>query len=185
MRHLRDLILLLLLSATAHTTTVNDVPFPDTIAFKETPLVMASNGLLRKFFIDVYAGALYLPDGMAPNQYAQDVPKCIRLHYFYGFRAEQFGPATDDILERTHNASQMAALRTRLDEFNAAYLTVEDGDRYTLCYNPGHGTDLIHNDEETLVTIPGADFAASYFSVWLGEDPVDKKLRKQLCAKTC
>jgi len=33
-----------------------------------------------------------------------------------------------------------------------------------------------------LVTIEGAYFAAAYFGVWLGREPIDEKLRRDLLA---
>jgi hypothetical protein len=62
---------------------------------------------------------------------------------------------------------------------NAAYRGVAPGDRYAIAYAPGRGTTLLWNGEER-VTIPGADFAAVYFAVWLGDDPLDASLRRQL-----
>jgi hypothetical protein len=62
---------------------------------------------------------------------------------------------------------------------NAAYRGVAPGDRYALVYAPGSGTTLLWNGEER-VTISGADFAAAYFAIWLGHDPVDESLRRRL-----
>ena len=44
---------------------------------------------------------------------------------------------------------------------------------------PGRGTRLERNGS-TLDTIPGADFAAAYFAIWLGAGPIDTRLRDQL-----
>ncbi|MEJ2519407.1 MAG: chalcone isomerase family protein [Desulfuromonadales bacterium] len=53
------------------------------------------------------------------------------------------------------------------------------GDRYRLIYRPGTGTELRLNDRR-LGTIPGDDFAVAYFSLWLGEQPIDKRFRDRL-----
>lgn len=45
-------------------------------------------------------------------------------------------------------------------------------DRYSLTYMPGVGTELALNDNP-LGVIDGADFAAAYFRIWLGDHPID------------
>ena len=79
----------------------------------------------------------------------------------------------------------MAQLRPRLDQMNALYETVNPGDRYALTYVPGLGTELTLNGRRKGI-IPGADFAAAYFRIWLGDQSIDAALRDQLiaCPKT-
>ena len=77
---------------------------------------------------------------------------------------------------------ELAKLRSRIDLFNAAYRDIKPGDRYALTYQPGKGTELSFNGEP-LVTIEGADFAAAYFSIWLGHKPLDDNLKKALLHK--
>ena len=59
------------------------------------------------------------------------------------------------------------------------YRDVEPGDRYRLTYEPGRGTTLSHNGQR-LGTIEGADFAADYFGLWLGADPLSESFRDEL-----
>jgi hypothetical protein len=56
---------------------------------------------------------------------------------------------------------------------------VEPGDRYTLTYAPGWGTELALNGEP-LGRIAGPDFASAVFSIWLGDEPMDKPLKRRL-----
>jgi hypothetical protein len=46
---------------------------------------------------------------------------------------------------------------------------------------PGRGTTVSLNGEP-LVEVEGADFARAYFGIWLGDDPMDRGLRKALLA---
>jgi hypothetical protein len=48
-----------------------------------------------------------------------------------------------------------------------------------LAYLPGVGTEL-SLDGEPKGTIPGADFTAACFPIWLDSDPTDRALRAQL-----
>jgi Chalcone isomerase-like len=62
---------------------------------------------------------------------------------------------------------------------HALYENVKPGDRYSLIYIPGRGTELALN-KTSKGTIEGADFAAASFAFWLGQKPLDRSLRDQL-----
>ncbi len=168
-----------LAAAPAQAVEESGATFPDQVSYAGHTLPVYSHGLLRKYFIKVYAGALYLPPGEEASNYPQDISKCLILHYFLALDGEDIGPAGDQVMARMYPPAGMAGLKDRLARFNAAYEDVGDGDEYRLCYAPGAGTTLARNGKD-LVTIDGADFAAAYFSLWLGSDPVDKRLRKAL-----
>jgi hypothetical protein len=109
----------------------------------------------------------------------EDIPKALRIQYARSFDAEQLSSSGESILEDHLSPEQLTELRDRLDRLSAAYEPVEKGDYYTLSYVPGAGSTLSLN-ETPLVTIPGADFAQAYFSIWLGEAPVKKSIRRAL-----
>ena len=73
--------------------------------------------------------------------------------------------------------------RPSLDRINALYRDVKPGDRYSLTYLPGRGTELALNGEP-LGLIAGSDFASAYFSIWLGPKPLDAALKAQLLSCT-
>jgi hypothetical protein len=85
--------------------------------------------------------------------------------------------AADTVLQR--QAVPLPALAARLDRLNAAYRDVDAGDRYQLCHAPGGDTRLSLNDEE-LIRIPGDDFAAAYFGIWLRDGAISEDLRSAL-----
>ena len=66
-----------------------------------------------------------------------------------------------------------------IDYHNSLYVDVQPGDRYALTYIPGIGTELALNGQPMGV-IEGADFAAAIFSLWLGENPYDKRFKSAL-----
>jgi hypothetical protein len=136
--------------------------------------------LLRyKMLFKAYVAALYVGDGIDPGEVLDDVPKRLELSYFWSIGGSKFGEAGDGILARNVDAETLARLRPRLDRLNALYQDVKPGDRYSLTYVPGVGTELALNDKP-LGVIDGADFAAAYFRIWLGDHPLDVTLRDQL-----
>ncbi len=160
--------------------TVAGAGFPETLSQHGTALTLVNAAQLRyKFVFRPYVASLYLPAGIEPKDFQQDVAKAIHIHYLWNLEAKDIGPAGQQVIARTHTEAQMAALAARLNRFDASYQDVAPGDTYTLFYLPNRGTTLALNGTP-LVTIPGADFAAAYFSIWLGADPVEKNLRRDL-----
>jgi len=59
---------------------------------------------------------------------------------------------------------------------------VQPGDRYSLTYIPGNGTELALN-VESKGFIEGADFAAAVFSIWLGPKPISDSFKQQILGR--
>ena len=174
------LILALMLSRPAAAAEIEGVRFAEQIRSGDANLQLTCTGLLRyKVVIKAYVAALYVGNGVAADDVRADVPKRLELSYFWSIRGADFGRAGDEILERNLDEATFAALRPRLDRINAWYRDVKPGDRYALTYVPGVGTQLALNGTE-IGTIEGADFAKAYFRIWLGDDPVDARMRDQL-----
>ena len=161
-------------------TELEGVHFADQYRSGEVTMELQCVGLLRyKVFIKAYVAALYLGDGTAAGDVLADAPRRLELSYFWSIRGEDFGKAGDQILAQNVDAQTFAALRPRLDRINAWYRDVKPGDRYSLTYVPGVGTELALNNNR-LGVVEGADFAAAYFRIWLGDNPIDSGLRNQL-----
>ena len=77
------------------------------------------------------------------------------------------------------SAATLSSLRPHIDRLHTLYQDVKPGDRYSLTYVPGVGTELALNGESK-GTIEGADFASAYFAIWLGPKPINPSLRSQL-----
>ncbi len=161
---------------------IEGVRFAEQYRSGDVAMELSCVGLLRyKLVIKAYVAALYLGDGVAGGDVLADVPKRIELSYFWSIRGADFGKAGDHILAQNVDAETLAALRPRLDRINALYRDVRPGDRYALTYVPGRGTELALNGKR-LGVIEGADFATAYFRIWLGNSPLDARLRQQLLA---
>lgn len=132
--------------------------------------------------IKVYDARLHLGAGEPPTKVFADIPVRLQLTYHRGFTAAEIVQGGDTLLARNVKAETLAALRERLELINRAYRDVREGDSYTLTYVPGKGTTLRLNGSP-LVTIPGQDFAAAYFRIWLGDDPISESMRDALLGR--
>lgn len=163
-----------------HARVVEDVRFDDRVLIGGKPVPLRNAALLRYLrVIRAYVAALYLPEGLPAAAALSDVPKRLELSYLVSIKGSDFGKGAAPVLERNLTADELAGLQGRINRINAAYRDVKPGDRYALTYLPGRGTELTLNGTP-LITIEGADFAAAYFGIWLGREPIDEKLKRDL-----
>jgi hypothetical protein len=162
---------------------VDEVAFERRVEALGSPLELRGAGLFRwKWFVKVYAAALYVPGGAASFDPADDVARRLEFSYLVGIERDGFGKAADELLAGNFPPEAIAPLRARIDRLHAAYVDVKPGDRYALSYVPGQGTELTFNGRR-LVLIEGADFARLYYAIWLGQAPIDRGLRDRLLAR--
>lgn len=158
---------------------VEGVRFPGLVEAGDAGLRLHGGALLKWFLFKVYVAALYLPEGVPAERALEDVPKRLEFTYLVDIAGKDFGPAGEKILRQNVPEEEMESLRGRLDRIGAAYRDIDPGDRYALTYLPGRGTELSMNGEP-LAFIEGADFARAYFSIWLGERPLDRGFKRDL-----
>jgi len=188
MRYLRTcciffLFFSLLNSQILHASEIEGVAFADRYQAGNTLLILNNVGLLRyRIIFKGYVAALYLGEGVRPEDVLTDVPKRLELEYFWSIEGADFGKAADKILTQNFSSEFIATLQARLRRLHSLYENVRPGDRYSLTYLPGVGTELALNGASK-GTIEGADFATAYFAIWLGEKPLDSALKSQLLAR--
>ena len=164
----------------AHALTVENITFADSTTIGGKPVPLRNAALLRYLkFIKAYLAALYLPEGVKAEDVLADVPKRLEISYLVSIKGPDFDKGAAPVLERNQTPAERARLQGRIDRINAAYKDVKSGDRYSLTYLPGRGTELALNGTP-LIVIEGADFAAAYFGIWLGREPIDEKLKRDL-----
>jgi hypothetical protein len=160
--------------------TVQGVTFAESVREGSTVLRLHNAALLRYLkVIKAYVAAVYLPEGVTSNNVLEDVPKRLEISYLVSIKGSDFGKGAEPVLVRNQRPEELARLRSRIDRLNAIYRDVKPGDRYALTYLPGRGTELTLNGVP-LTVIEGADFAEAYFGIWLGREPIDAKLKRDL-----
>ena len=159
---------------------VDGTVFERRLTVNKTPLVLKGAALLRYLvFIKAYTGALYLPHGVPGTSALSDVAKHLVLEYRVSIGSQDFADATSRVIKRSVDELTFTTLAPRIKRLNTLYQDVIPGDRYSLTYVPGYGTDLALNGK-VLGRIPGPDFASALFAVWLGGNPIDGGFRDTL-----
>ena len=159
---------------------VDEIFFEDSVVVDDTRLSKRGTGLYRYLgVIKAYVGALYVEDGKSTEDVLADTAKRLVLEYFHAIKGEDFGPATNKLIAQNTDAKTLAKLRSRIEEHNALYNDIMPGDRYSLTYVPGKGTELALNGKP-IGRIAGADFASALYAMWLGRNPMNSSFKRQL-----
>ncbi len=163
--------------------SVSGALFEKTLKTDGSTLHLAGAGLLRyRVVFKGYAAALYLGAGNTPAAVFDDVPKRLEIEYFHAIPAKDFRDATREGVAKNVAKDELGTLKPRLDRILAAYLAVKPRDRYSFTYLPGRGSTLRLNGR-SLVVVEGLDAANAFLKIWLGAEPADEVLKRQLLGR--
>ena len=165
-----------------NSAVIEGVVYSDSYLADNIKLRLTGVGLLRYWGFKAYTGAFYLEEGAAIDDALSNTAKRIELEYFRAIKGKDFGPATNKSIAKNVDASTFDRLRPQIALHNSLYEDVKPGDRYSLTYIPGKGTELALNGEPKGL-IEGADFAAAVFAIWLGPNPMKDSFRNQLLGR--
>ncbi|MDY7229751.1 chalcone isomerase family protein [Hyalangium rubrum] len=177
------LSLTLALPALAKEKEVAGVKFPETISVEGKELKLNGAGLRTKAIFKVYTAGLYVETTSKDSQQliSSDQVKRVRMTMLRDLEKSKITDAISDGIEK-NNKAQMAALKQRLDTFNAAIPDLKKGDELLLTYVPGQGT-TVESKAGQKISVEGKDFADALFGVWLGKNPVDGDLKDGMLGK--
>jgi hypothetical protein len=149
-------------------------------------LVLNGAGVRRKFVVaKVYVTALYLTQkhGTSDAVLADPGPKRVAMHILQQeITAEQLVSALHDGLAANNQPPELAPLEKRIGDLAAMMHQVgriQQGGTVLLDYLPGIGTRVTINGVPR-ATIPGEDFNRALLRIWLGDRPVDGRLKQAL-----
>jgi hypothetical protein len=172
----------MLVATAAPAREVAGVLVPDTVTLEPgaVRLVLNGAGVRSKFFVKVYAGALYLP---APQTDAAQILRhsgaaAVHMHFLHSeVSREKLVDAWNDGFHANLTDAERAALAGRIEQFNALFRTVRKGDVIRLDYLPATGL-RVYIADELRGTIEGADFFQAVLRIWLGDKPADSGLKR-------
>ncbi|MDB4974055.1 MAG: hypothetical protein JWN48_2396 [Myxococcaceae bacterium] len=176
-----SLVLLAALPSMVSAAEVLGITLPNRIVVQGKELTLNGIGVRSKtiFRIKVYVAGLYLeePHADAAAILASDTVRRLELHMTHAATSDRLKGELLDGLERNAKAG-LASLQPRLDKLLAALPALQEGQTLVVSYVPGQGTTLQAAGRQ--VTAPGKDLADALLRAWLGENPLDESLKKQL-----
>ncbi|PHR27923.1 MAG: hypothetical protein COA36_08150 [Desulfotalea sp.] len=145
---------------------------------------MALNGagIRSKFFVDIYIAELYMeqPSADVGEILAASGGRRLVMYFLYKeVSKKKLVAGWNEGFSGNSTSENVAVLQPRIDSFNAMFSEVKRGERIVLDYVPGKGTTVTVAGVEKGV-IQGKDFNDALLRIWLGQNPVNKKLKKQL-----
>lgn len=158
------------------------IQVPETVTVEGTPLILNGAGIRRKFFFKIYLGALYLKNRQTTTNavLTADNPRSVRMHFIYKeVSANQLVDAWNDGFKGNSSDKELAALKTRIEEFNALFPAVHSGDTVNIDFLTD-GTTAVRINGARRGTVSGADFQKAVLKIWLGDDPADGSLKQAM-----
>ena len=170
-------------SANAATAlTMEHQTFPAEASVAGAPLQLNGVGLRAAFIYKVYVAGLYLPAKAATgaDAMAQPGPKRVQVRMLVDGPSDEFAKAfTGGIAKRTP-ADQVATMRDRIDAFDRTLRSVgkvHKGDVVDLDWLPSEGLAMRINGKTVGTPVPGADLYAAMLGIFVGDRPVDAKMK--------
>jgi hypothetical protein len=175
-----------LAAAQSGPTEVGSVMLPNSMKAGSSDLVLNGAGIRKKaFVIKLYSGGLYLnqkssDDNTIVNADAAMAMKLVITSSFVS--SEAMSDAVRDGFDASMDGNT-SPLATQIDTFITFFSDeIVENDVFDITYQPGKGVVAYKNGKE-LGVVQGMDFKKALFGIWLGENPVDKKLKKAMLGK--
>ena len=153
-------------------------------------LVLNGAGVRHKLaFFKVYVGSLYLQSKKSDSEavFADTGAKRVTMDILANeVTAQDLISSLNNALAVNLSPHELALVEKRIRDLNnmmGSIKTLGRGGAVQLDYIPEVGTRITVNGEEKL-TIPGADFFSALLHIWIGNKPVDGRLRDAMLGKS-
>ena len=175
------LFAVLLAVLNSHSMEVGGIDIPE----RRDDLHLLGAGVLRKgLFFKVYAGALYIVDNADAGPDLSADPKRLDIYYYHNTPKKYMIRAAEKTLRRNLSREELTRLRPAIDRLHDAYIDGRPGTVASIVHRPGEGLVYLFNGHP-LLTIEDDQFANAYFSIWLGDRPSSRSMKKALLNGHC
>jgi Chalcone isomerase-like len=176
---------LLLASFSATAARIDQFSFDDRVRLAGSELVLNGVGLRSVAWLKGFAAGLYLREKASSpaGALAQLGPKRLQMKMILEVETKEFIKAFDKSLNRNNTEAERAALKDRVAQFDRILEqigVIRKGDVVNLDFIPGQGLILSVNGSPRGRPVAGEDLYASLLKVFIGDRPVDKKLKAGL-----
>jgi len=171
----------------AHAASLEGQQFDNRLTLEGKPLVLNGLGLrgvawLKGFVAGVYVGA---PSKDGAQLVSQAGPKRLRLRIMVSASAHELTKSLVGRIEDHEPAELQARVKPRMDQLGAqidGLGKLKVGDNVDLDWLPGKGTQLSHNGKVIGQAVPGDDLYGAVLRIFVGDHPVDRRLKAGLLA---
>ncbi|WP_019038160.1 chalcone isomerase family protein [Psychroflexus tropicus] len=174
------LLLFFVLTSTFSQTKIAGVELPATYQIKDQNLRLNGAGVREKFWMDLYAGGLYVSSKLSSGKEVlnADSPMVIKIHIVSGLiSSDKMSSAVEEGFENS-TKGHLEELRVKIDKFKSFFSEeINKNDVFDIAYSPADGIMVFKNNKE-LGHIEGYKFKKALFGIWFGDQPADKDLKE-------
>ena len=165
--------------------TIEGQAFDDAVRIANRELRLNGLGLRAIFFVKVYAAGLYLGTKAETHKdvIAIPGPKRLQLRMLRRAGPDDFNSALVDGIRNNASEAEMARLSERVAQLERTINKIGStvpGDVIDFDFVPELGTTLSVNGASKGAVIAGADFYNAVLGIFVGNNPVDARLKKGL-----
>lgn len=172
-------------ASAAAQTKAGGATLPNTVSFEGEKLILNGAGVREKYWMDMYAGALYLTSKSSDAKAILNAnnPVAIKLHMVSNLiTSDKMISAINEGFENsTHGKTE--TISSEIKKFIGYFEEkISKDDVFDLVYIPSKGVLVYKNDIQKGV-IKGLDFKKALFGIWLSDKPADEKLKEAMLGK--
>jgi hypothetical protein len=180
------LVLAVLLSFPMYAQTeVAGIELPSSVQIETEKVDLNGAGVREKFWIDLYAGGLYLAESTddANEVIKAKKPMGIKIHIVSKLiSSSKMKDAVEDGFQSSTDENT-APLRDKIDKFISFFEDeIVKNDVFDIYYHPDSGVKVSKNNE-LKGTIKGKSFKEALFGIWFCDDPADDDLKEAMLGK--
>jgi len=179
------LALALFLSSLAAARELAGVTLPDRAVVAGKAVLLNGMGIRKATFlkVKVYVAGLYLETKSADPAVviASVQAKRLVLQFVRDVSRDQIVDAWEEGFQK-NGGKDLPGLRARIRKLDSFMTDFRSGDALTFTYVPGSGVQIAVKGA-ALGTLPGEDFARTFFSIWFGPDPPNEELKAGLLGR--
>jgi hypothetical protein len=173
------------LAAQAEAAALEGVRFEDTTTLADRTLRLNGLGLRGVAWVKAFVAALYVP---APSKDAAQLlampgPKRLRLKIMLDAPSHELTKSLVGRIEDHESDEVKARLGERLTRLSALLDSLGDlhaGDMIDLDFTPDKGVSLRFNEKAVGAPVSGDDLYRSVLKIFVGEHPVDRRMKEGL-----
>ncbi|MCS5421453.1 MULTISPECIES: chalcone isomerase family protein [Psychrilyobacter] len=174
------ILFLFIFSTFSYTRTVNGILLKDKIKVHNQKLFLNGAGTRNKFFIDIYVGSLYVvtPTNDPASIINSNTIKSMHLHIVTSWiNRKLLKSALRAELRSSSTGEEMDELQEEIDTFLSTFNEeIIRGDKFIFNIIPGAGVEVYKNNR-LIKSIEGDQFSKRLIQLWIGDTPVDRKLK--------
>lgn len=166
----------------AHAATMEGLQFEEKARLGNRELKLNGLGIRSIFIFKAYVAGLYVSDKVASTQDVQRYvgPIRLQLRMLMEVGATDIKQALVDGMRKNVSEAQWLTMQDRVDDFSRTIESigvVRQGDTINLDFVPERGLLLAVNGVDKGGAIRGIDFYSALLAVFVGDDPVDTRLK--------